>query len=528
MTVSQQQSASRADELEDKIRAGEHLFHDGDTQGAIAAFREVLDIDPTNTTAHGNLGVVFWQAGTLDEALYHLTAAHHADPDDDIVIANLAEAYAATGQFDEITRICSPYLATHPEATGMRARLTQLLAGAASGSTVPEDNLESGLIERAEGLLADDETEKGLAVLHAVIALSRRSTQLVHAHRLLSAGYRQRGNTTTAIHHLMEAFRLDSHDRDTALTLARLLQDTQRHDTAEHVLATFLYLHPDDVQAETLLQTSREHVETHRRATAAGARATPGADQDGAGVSALTERIPEMNNTLRALLELGVEIRSILDVGVLHGTPALMQNFPALKHYLFEPIDDHFDIIEHNYARLDHELHHIALSNADGAAWQNGLCNNASGKITHSQISDQPLTCEQEPRLLVSKPVRKARLDSLVPGLGAAAPYLLKIDVDGHEIPILEGAVETLKNASVVVIEATRDSVLSRAQLLARHDFRLFDIVDFAYYAGVLHQVDLIFVGQDICADNAAFNLMQTQPFDPDQWYPLSYRCFGR
>ncbi|MFC1772118.1 FkbM family methyltransferase [Pseudomonadota bacterium] len=52
-------------------------------------------------------------------------------------------------------------------------------------------------------------------------------------------------------------------------------------------------------------------------------------------------------------------------------------------------------------------------------------------------------------------------IDSAVP-----APCLLKIDVDGHEIPILEGDRETLKNVFVVVIEATAGSFLERANFL--------------------------------------------------------------
>ena len=85
-----------------------------------------------------------------------------------------------------------------------------------------------------------------------------------------------------------------------------------------------------------------------------------------------------------------------------------------------------------------------------------------------------------------------------------------------------------MKKASIVVIEATRGTLLDRAKLLADSGFTLFDIVDFAYYAGVLHQVDLIFVRKDIFESNDGLRAMEIGPFSPDKWYPLSYRCFGK
>jgi FkbM family methyltransferase len=527
VTVSQQQQAADLAPAEEKILEGEESYNTGNTGNAIRLFEEALAIDPHNPTAHSNLGVVYWQQGNRDKAIQHLNAAYRADPENSTVILNLTEVYAVTGQTDEIRRICSAYLDKHPEATDIRGIMDKLPSVAESGGSPSDDVLVEQLLERGEALHARGETHSGLAVLNAALTLSQNILFDYRANCIMGAIYRDAGQTAKAIQHLMDAFRFDSRDKATALDLARLFQETQHHDIAQHVLATFLYLHPDDPQARELMQITEKALK-HREQPAAEAEGScDSVEQEESPVS-LVERIPEMNDTLNALLKLGVEMNSILDVGVLHGTPALMQNFPTLKHYLFEPIDDHFDTINSNYARLDHELHHVALSNTDGEAWQNGICNNASGNITHSHISDEPLSREQEPRLIVSKPVRKAKLDSMVPALGAAAPYLLKIDVDGHEIPILQGAVETLKNASVVVIEATRGTLLDRAQLLADNGFLLFDIVDFAYYAGVLHQVDLVFVRKDIFEANAELRPMETRPFAPQQWHPLSYRCFGK
>lgn len=384
-----------------------------------------------------------------------------------------------------------------------------------------------------EAFFVAGDVDRAIAAFQAVLT---RHPAHAGAHGNLGVVYWHMGENAKAIQHLMAAFRADSSDRTIALNLGKALCENRQYEAATHILATFLYTAPDDTEVRGLMEASEALAKEHK-AAAAAARADAPTARPGSGP--LPERIPEMHNTLQTLLALGVEVKSILDVGVLHGTDALMQTFPHLRHHLFEPIDEHFETIRKNYAGMDYQLHHVALSGSDGEAWQIGLCNDGSGRITHSQISDTPVAPGRQPALsgreghddrtiVDCRPIRKARLDTLVAQLQAPTPYLLKIDVDGHEIPILEGAVDTLKQASVVVIEATAGTLLARGQFLAEHGFQLFDIVDFAYYAGVLHQVDLIFVRRDLVDGSPKLHPMQLKPFRPDQWYPVSYKCFRR
>lgn len=380
-----------------------------------------------------------------------------------------------------------------------------------------------------EAFFNSGDIEQAITTFQSVIA---QHPGHAGAHGNLGVVYWHDGELGKAIEHLMAAFRADSHDRITALNLGKVFCENRQYEAAMHLLATFLYSAPDDAEVRELMEASKSLAKDHRTAKAGAAQAKAAAAQRGVGP--LPERIPEMNNALQALLELGVPVKSVLDVGVLHGTDALMQNFPHLRHYLFEPIDEHFETIRKNYARMDYDLHHVALSDTDGQAWQIGLSNDGSGRITHSQISDKPIALDntsdangrRDNSIVDCRQIDKARLDTLVAKLQPPTPYLLKIDVDGHEIPILKGALDTLKDASVVVIEATAPTLLARGQILAEHGFQLIDIVDFAYYAGVLHQVDLIFVRNDLLEDNAKLRPMQQRPFRTDQWYPVSYKVF--
>lgn len=247
------------------------------------------------------------------------------------------------------------------------------------------------------------------------------------------------------------------------------------------------------------------------------------------------QRIPTMTNSLETLLRCGVKVEAVIDVGVLNGTPPLMRVFSHLRHYLFEPVEFHFDKIKHNYKNIDYELFNIALSDSEDAAYLVGRSVDGGDTVTHSHISDEPVTDEQDKSVLVCNEIRKKRLDSVLDEIEIESPYLLKIDVDGHEIPILNGAERTLENASIVVIEAPLQKrplpqFLVRYQHLVERGFVLMDMVDFAYYGGILWQVDLVFVRQEI-----ANSIDQLRPFESESfkfnrelWYPLTPSYFEK
>lgn len=379
-------------------------------------------------------------------------------------------------------------------------------------TTQRQDDTDDAQLLAGERLFGDGDVDAAIETFRSILAGNPGHAA---AHSNLGVVYWEIGERSKAVQHLMEAFRIAPDDRTTALNLGKALCDNGRFEAATHTLSTYLYRNPDDAEAGELLAHCQAQ-ETLRRTSAAER-----AEQRRQRAGSLPRRIPDGTNSLLTLKELGVEVRSILDIGVLHGTPPLMQCFPHLRHYLFEPIDEHFDTIRQNYASIDYELHHVALSSSDGDAWQVGVCLDGSGKITHSQISDHEVTKAQNPDLVSCKKVRKTKLDTLTADLRPMTPYLLKIDVDGHEIPILEGATETLAHASVVMIEVTAPTLIARGHFLERHGFQLFDIVDLSYYGDVFYQADAVFVRKDIIRDNPRLRPMQQGPFQRERWQTL-------
>jgi len=235
-----------------------------------------------------------------------------------------------------------------------------------------------------------------------------------------------------------------------------------------------------------------------------------------------------MLDSLQTLVNLGVEVNGIIDVGIFEHTRVLMRLFPDVKHILFEPAHHHFATIRENYKELTYELHHLALSDTDGEGYIIGQSNNYSNQITHSHFSDRPLDNTEDDRIISCEKIRKAKLDTIIREIDIATPFLLKIDVDGQELEILQGAEQTLNNVSIVVIETPvnirQRPFMERANFLVERGFYLFDIVGFLYYAKLLHQVDLVFVRGDIVNNSDALRPRETKPIDHKLWYTPQFK----
>ena len=255
------------------------------------------------------------------------------------------------------------------------------------------------------------------------------------------------------------------------------------------------------------------------------------------------ERWPFMVNALSALRNLGVEVRSVIVIGVHKETPFLIKVFPDVKHSLIEPSGEFIDAINENYRNIDFKFLQIALSDQEREAWYvsksrtNKIVSLVDGIPTeqevkspmHGSISDYPVTSEdfednEFEDLISCNKIRVTTLDSILGTMNVASPFLLKIDVDGLELNIVNGAKQSLKSASIVIVETSLTegasfSLISGSLEVMSHGFRLFDIVDPTYYCGVLFQVDLIFIREDIVGELSTLR-PKTIPFEAQNFRP--------
>jgi FkbM family methyltransferase len=224
-------------------------------------------------------------------------------------------------------------------------------------------------------------------------------------------------------------------------------------------------------------------------------------------------RFPSTKSTLEFMTAAGVEIGTIIDVGAHAETRELRLAFANKKHVLFEPAEEFFAKIASNYSGMDWELVPSAVLNSDGNAMLRKIA------IAGNEISHAKLEFGSDRKGLVQVPT--VRLDTFFINRSDAQPYLLKVDVDGLEIPILEGAEGIWDRIDCIIVEATSNTFAERLQFVQSRAFRIFDIVDICYYAGVFAQADLIMLSERAWS-NPRLRPLETEKFDWNNWMSVS------
>jgi FkbM family methyltransferase len=201
-------------------------------------------------------------------------------------------------------------------------------------------------------------------------------------------------------------------------------------------------------------------------------------------------RGPLKRQTLSVLRQRQVPVATVIDVGVLSGTPELMETYPDRPHLLFEPVAEFAAAIERNYRDIPHRLVQAAVSDSSGEVQLRTVGMIGGAAISHSFMTE---SAEEATRT-----VPRVSLDDYLRANAADPPYFLKVDIDGDELKVLAGAAETLKRTSIVMIEVTVHTMVPRLQRLMDAGFQLFDLTEPAYYDDSLWQCDAVFVRRDL------------------------------
>lgn len=224
-------------------------------------------------------------------------------------------------------------------------------------------------------------------------------------------------------------------------------------------------------------------------------------------------RYPVLQQSLRVIRSIAPDaLGTVVDIGVQRRTDFLMDVLPDVHHHLFEPVSTYYGDLRRGYdeAGIAYDLHEVALSDENGELYLHETSVDGSGRITHAQI--KPERHEDMDFLVGIKTVPTRRLDDVLTreALGDLR-YLVKLDVDGVEEKIVAGGHDVIGGASFVVIEASigRQDLCSRAAMLEKLGFRMFDICDPAYYFGQLALVDLVMINDRLRADEIKFRPWQ-------------------
>lgn len=142
----------------------------------------------------------------------------------------------------------------------------------------------------------------------------------------------------------------------------------------------------------------------------------------------------------------GFEAPTIIDVGVLNGTPFLYEAFPKAKFILIDALEESRAAVAKAWSgKIDYDFHVTALGRTPGVLELELDPKRLARTSGQRRTEDVPG--------LIHRDVPVTTLDAITMML--EGPFGLKIDTEGHELEVLAGATETLKSCEFVIAETS-------------------------------------------------------------------------
>ena len=201
----------------------------------------------------------------------------------------------------------------------------------------------------------------------------------------------------------------------------------------------------------------------------------------------------DMNDALKHLKDKGFRPKTVIDVGVAYGTPELYSHFPKSKIVLVEPIIEFEKHIRKIVNKYDTIFIPQALSSKEGSM---GI--HVRDRLSTSSLYEGNSRLEK--RTISVTTLEKVFNDNELEG-----PYLLKVDVEGAEIDVVEGLNSKLDDLDIVILEVTYFPTLKNApdftkvlNYMNEKGFTLYDIFNQRLNSedGLLSQSDITFINR--------------------------------
>ena len=196
---------------------------------------------------------------------------------------------------------------------------------------------------------------------------------------------------------------------------------------------------------------------------------------------------------------LGFEPETSIDVGVAHGTFELYTSFPDATHLLIEPIQEFEGVMRHISRKFNKVEYVIAAASNTPGTVEINVHKDLSGSSTLKETSGTHVDG-------VPRQVPTVKIDDLCHERQLKGPYLIKIDVQGAELNVLDGAQEVLKETELVILEVSLFQFFTNGpqffdvvSYMKERNFVVYDIFGghLRPLDGALAQVDIAFAKAD-------------------------------
>jgi FkbM family methyltransferase len=194
--------------------------------------------------------------------------------------------------------------------------------------------------------------------------------------------------------------------------------------------------------------------------------------------------------------ERGARVNTVIDVGASNGcwSRRVVKRFPQAYFLMVEARHEHEKGLQkavRRYPNFDYVV--AAAGNRVGTIYFDAT------QLFGGLASDTPFECN-----CIEVPV--TTIDTLVREKGLKPPFLIKLDTHGFEVPIFEGARQTLEKTSLIVVEVYNfkltESSLRFHEMCAYLEERGFRCIDMSepmhrFSDGAFWQMDLFFIPAD-------------------------------
>lgn len=199
------------------------------------------------------------------------------------------------------------------------------------------------------------------------------------------------------------------------------------------------------------------------------------------------------------IYRLGFTPKTVIDVGVAEGTMELYTSFPDSFFLLIEPLKEFEPDLRSILMKYRGSYIIAAAGSKTGEVTFNVHDNHLDGSSLYKEMMGSEADGHE-----VNVPI--IMLDEILKDELLNGPYLIKVDVQGAEIDVLEGGQKALAEAEVVVLEVSMFQFMKGAPeffdivfYMKQHGFVAYDIIlgwnrplDNA-----LGQIDIIFVKEN-------------------------------